>query len=85
MKAVALALGVSLLAVPALAQVVRDKESCRQAVEDAKQALSEAQIGEQSVAKAEDLIRISTHLCEEANFVYAEKLLAISRGMTAAE
>ena len=83
--AVASAVAAALVTGAAHAQVVKDKKSCEQAVADAKQALSEATIGPKAIAEAEDLIRISEHLCTQANFVYVEKLLAISRGITAAE
>lgn len=69
----------------ASAQVVRDKKTCQQAVEDAKKATAEASVTDKARAEAADLVRISEHLCTQANFVYAERLLAIARGMTAGE
>ena len=82
---VALVAVLALSAMPAMAQVVKDKKTCLQAVEDAKNATAVALITEKSRAEAGDLVRISEHLCTQANFVYAERLLGIVRGMTAGE
>ena len=75
----------ALAASPAGAQVVKDKPSCEQAVKDAEEGLRTASVGARSQSEAEDMIRIATHLCTQANFVYAERLLEIVRGMTASE
>jgi|GEM_PF-2946537 len=82
---VALVAVLALSAMPAMAQVVKDKKTCLLAVEDAKAATAVALITEKSRAEAGDLVRISEHLCTQANFVYAERLLGIVRGMTAGE
>lgn len=79
------ALAATMFAYPATGQVVRDKESCQQAITDAEQGLAEAQIGARAHDEAADLIRIAKHLCTEANFVYVETLLEIARGMTVGE
>lgn len=81
-------LAVGLLAltpVSASAQVVTDKKSCLQAVADAREASDAAAISEKARNEIADLVRISEHLCTQANFVYAERLLAIARGMAAQE
>ncbi len=76
----------ALSATPAMAQVVKDKKTCIQAVEDAKKkATADAAVVPKTRAEAGDLVRISEHLCTQANFVYAERLLGIVRGMTAGE
>ena len=81
-----LALAAAAVAVaPAGAQVVKDKPSCEQAVKDAEEGLATASVGARSQQEAADMIRIATHLCTQANFVYAERLLEIVRGMTASE
>lgn len=67
------------------AQTVTDKASCTQAVADAKQGLADATVGPKAKTEVEDLIRISDHLCTQANFAYVERLLQIARGMTAGE
>lgn len=87
MRAVFLAAvaAVLLLSTSASAQVVQDKKTCIQAVEDAKKATAEAAVTDKTRAEAADMVRISEHLCTQANFVYAERLLAIVRGMTAGE
>lgn len=87
MRAVLLAAVAAILlsAGTASAQVVQDKKTCVQAVEDARQATADAAITEKARAEAADLVRISEHLCTQANFVYAERLLGIVRGMTAGE
>jgi len=74
-----------IIAGSASAQVVQDKKSCVLAVEDAKKATASASITAKVRASADDMVRISEHLCSQANFVYAERLLAIVRGMTAQE
>ena len=79
------ALSLASAALPAHAQTVKDKKSCSQAITDAKGAREDAAIGEKSMAKADDLIRIADHLCTQGNFVYAESLLQIARGMLANE
>ncbi|RVU34920.1 hypothetical protein EOI86_18980 [Hwanghaeella grinnelliae] len=76
---------IAISAWPASAQVVQNKKTCFQAVEDAKQANQESAISEKAHADVAELIRVSEHLCTQANFVYAESLLAIARGMTAQE
>lgn len=76
---------IAIFAWPASAQVVKDKKSCVLAVEDAKKATAAAAVTEKVRASADDMVRISEHLCTQANFVYAERLLAIVRGMTAQE
>lgn len=65
--------------------VVVDKASCVQAVEDAKTARNEGDVSQAVKVEVDDLLRIAEHLCGEANFVYAERLLAIARGMVAGE
>ncbi len=75
----------ALAAAPAGAQVVKDKASCEQAIKDANEGLATASVGARSQKEAEDMVRIATHLCTQANFVYAERLLEIVRGMTASE
>ena len=85
-KTIVLALAAAALAAaPATAQVVKDKATCEQAVKDAKEGLATASVGAKSYKEAEDMVRISEHLCTQANFVYAERLLEIVRGMTASE
>ncbi|MGF1554318.1 MAG: hypothetical protein ACFBWO_17715 [Paracoccaceae bacterium] len=85
MKPLALAISLALAATLAPAQVVQDKASCQQAVADAKEGRDAASVSESVRAEVDDLVRIAEHLCGEANFVYAERLLAIARGMTAEE
>jgi len=67
------------------AQVVTSKKTCIRAVADAREASADAAISQKAKSQVEDLIRISEHLCTQANFVYAERLLAIARGMAAQE
>ena len=90
MKAIAAALFgaaflVATLPLAASAAVVTSKPTCIQAVADAKEGLGGASVSQKIQAEVADMIRISEHLCGEANFVYAETLLAIARGMTAEE
>ena len=87
MKKIALALtALSLLtAAPAMAQTVKDKRTCIRAVEDAKGAREDAAIAAKTMAEADDLIRIAEHLCTQGNFVYADTLLQLARGMLANE
>lgn len=74
-----------LTAAPAMAQTVRDKKTCIRAVEDAKSARADATIAAKTMAEADDLIRIAEHLCTQGNFVYADTLLQLARGMLASE
>ncbi len=69
----------------ASAQVVTSKKTCIRAVADAKEASADADVSQKIKDEVADLIRISEHLCTQANFVYAERLLAIARGLTAQE
>lgn len=86
LKAVLPAVAVVALTVSAVpAQVVMSKKTCVQAVVDARGALNEASVSDKTKKEVEDMIRVSEHLCGEANFVYAETLLAIARGMVAEE
>lgn len=77
------------LAGPAAAQknqpVVSDKASCEQAVKDATAARNGADVSEKVKTEVDEMLKIAEHLCTQANFVYAEQLLAISRGMVAGE
>ena len=76
----------SLLATaPVAAQTVRDKKSCMRAVEDAKGMREDSAVTGKFLAQADDLVRIAEHLCGEGNFVYAETLLQLARGMLANE
>ena len=81
------ALAAAIAALPFLASAagVTSKPTCLQAVADARDALAAAAISEKARTEAADMVRISEHLCGEANFVYAETLLAIARGMAAEE
>lgn len=76
---------IAILASPSFAQVVRDKKTCEQAVADAREAAQAATVSARAKQEIEELIRISAHLCTQANFVYAESLLGIARGMAAQE
>ena len=69
----------------ATAATVTSKKTCLQAVADAREGLAAASIAQKTHDEVADMIRISEHLCGEANFVYAETLLAVARGMTAEE
>lgn len=73
------------LASPSQAQTVRDKATCTQAVADARTSAADAQVNDKTRGEINDMIRIAEHLCGEANFVYAETLLSIARGMGAQE
>jgi hypothetical protein len=42
-------------------------------------------IGEMAQQEVDELVEIATHLCQQGNFRYAEKLLEIARGMLASE
>lgn len=84
-KTVLAALALSLLAAPAMAQTVRDKKTCMQAIEDVKSGREDAAVVAKTLAEADDLIRIAEHLCTQGNFVYADTLLQLARGMLANE
>ena len=73
------------LALPVSAATVTSKKTCAQAVEDAKQSAASASVTAKTKGEINELIRVSEHLCTQANFVYAESLLAIARGMSAEE
>lgn len=74
-----------LAAEPAFAQVVKDKKSCLRAVEDVRGAREDSGTTGKSLAEADDLVRIAEHLCTQGNFVYANTLLELARGMLANE
>lgn len=69
----------------ATSAVVTDKKSCARAVADAQEALNEASLVVKTQKQVDNLIQISTHLCTQANFVFADRLLGIARGMSAEE
>lgn len=88
MKFYALPLVAILVAAPLLsasAQTVTDKKTCLQAVADARGSTDQASITGKAKEEAHSMIQIADHLCTQANFVFAEKLLGIVRGMTAQE
>ena len=85
----ALALALAMVAGDAAAQqkqaTVRDKASCERAVRDAREGVKEASLSEKTRGEADGLVTVAEHLCGQANFVYAEKVLAVARGMAAEE
>lgn len=68
-----------------MGQTVRDKKTCEQAVVDARTAVADGDVSDKVRAEANELVRISEHLCTQGNFVYAESLLQMARGMVAGE
>ena len=81
--------GMALLAVTVLAaaggKYKTPMEDCLQSVEDLKAAYAEKDVGEKVAAEVEKLIEISSHLCNQANFVYAKELAQLGRTMLATE
>ena len=61
------------------------KDACVRGVEDARDAYAKRDIGEKASMQVQQMIEISAHLCEQGNFLYAEELLAMVRGMLATE
>lgn len=87
---IAVVLVATVLAFPASAATrnaptVFDKPSCARAVTDARDAAAASQVSEKVQADVAELIRVSDHLCTQGNFVYAENMLQIARGMVAEE
>lgn len=80
----ALALCVAPVA-PALSETVTDKKTCLQAVSDARASNEESAVSAKVKEEVSNMIQIADHLCTQANFVFAERLLGIARGMTAQE
>ncbi len=75
-----------LLSGPAVAQQMTEKQKCAQAVADVRNVMeNESTPGEKARKRVEELLEISTHLCEQANFRYAETLLQLARTMVASE
>ncbi|MDW3206591.1 MAG: hypothetical protein R8L07_13740 [Alphaproteobacteria bacterium] len=88
MKAFVLPFAALLLVAPvvsASAQTVTDKKTCLQAVADARASNEESAVSAKVKEEVASMVQIADHLCTQANFVFAEKLLGIARGMTAQE
>ncbi len=65
-----------------------EKEKCLKNVAEIttiKESDETPRIGEKAEEQLEGLVEIATHLCQTGNFVYAEKLLVMARGMLASE
>ena len=59
---------------------------CKQALEDAKTArANEPDIGDKSGKVFDNIIALAEQRCAEKEFVYADQLLNIARGMVASE
>ena len=79
---------VLLLAGSSYAATPTAKDKCLRSVLDIaamRDAADTPRIGEKAQKEVDDLVEVATHLCQQGNFQYAEKLLALARGMLVAE
>ncbi len=68
------------------ASMITTPAQCKQALEDAKTArTNEPDIGDKSGKVFDDIIALAEQRCAEKEFVYADQLLNIARGMVASE
>ena len=71
---------------PVSALIITTPAHCKQALEDAKMArTNEPDIGEKSGKVFDEIIALAEQRCAEKEFVYADQLLNIARGMVASE
>lgn len=70
---------------PAAAQGISDKDSCTQGVSDAQNMRKASDAGAKANAEADNLIEVAEHLCQQGNFVYAEKVLGAVRALLSTE
>ena len=72
----------------AVAQGMTEKQKCLRGVLDVRETMASAETPEPGAkirAEVENLLEVSTHLCEQGNFVYAGKLLELARGLVVSE
>ena len=81
----ALLVGAVVLSNPAVAQTIADKDSCALGIADVEKMRASSDAGAKANQQADDLIEVATHLCGQANFVYAEKVLGAIRALLSTE
>ena len=77
-----------LLSGPASAEKMTDKQKCMQGVVDVRTTMKSDETpdpGEKVEAQVEELLEVSTSLCERGNFKDADKLLELARGLVVSE
>ena len=68
------------------ASMISTPAQCKQALEDAKSARADQPaIGDKSAKVFDSIIALAEERCAEKEFVYADQLLNIARGMVAFE
>ncbi len=68
------------------AAMISNPAQCKQALEDAKTArTNEPDIGDKSGKVFDEIIALAEQRCAEKEYVYADQLLNIARGMVASE
>lgn len=73
-------------AFPLSASMINNPVQCKQAIEDAKTARAdEPDIGDKSGKVFDEIVAMAEQRCAEKEFVYADQLLNIARGMVASE
>lgn len=70
---------------PVSAQGIVTKADCVSALTDARNARAESDSGPKANKQADDLLEVAEHLCNQGNFVYAGKVLAVVRSILATE
>ena len=72
----------------AMAQPLAERQKCLSNVQDVLDMQSSSEfpnIGEIAQGEVDELVEIATYLCENANYLYANQLLEIVRGMLVSE
>ena len=75
----------AMVAAPAYAQTITDKKQCERALADAQEVRANSDAGAKANEEADKLLEVAAHLCGQGNFVYAQDVLEVIRGILATE
>ena len=76
---------VAAVAMPTFAEAQTEKQKCTQSVEDVRKMRASSDAGPRANKEADELIEVAQHLCTQGNFVYADKLMEVARGLLTTE
>ena len=89
LRTLVLAMGLTfLVSGPTIAAKMTEKQICLSGVAIVLETLESEDTpkpGDWAMEQVNQLVEISTHLCEQGNFKYANDLLAFARGLIASE
>lgn len=75
----------AMVGAPAYAQTITNKKECARTLADAREARANSDSGAKANEEADKLLEVAEHLCEQGNFVYAQEVMEVIRGILATE